>query len=288
MEFGVTFPQTDIALEPPGIRHYAETVESLGYDHLLAYDHILGVEPPHADWSGSYDYTDRFLEPFVLFGHQAAVTTDLEFMTGVLVLPQRETALVAKQAATLDVLSDGRITLGVGVGWNEREYRNLGKTFETRGARIDEQIDLLRDLWSAELVSADGDWHDIQNAGINPRPAGGSIPIWIGGSADAVLGRIARRGDGWVAPSLPIEDFEARLETLRRLLDEAGRDPDYLPIHVRVDPGEDEWLDRIEAYAALGVSHVGVGTMGRGLVSADDHLGVVADAMDDLRAHGLV
>lgn len=285
MEFGVTFPQTDIEANPSSIRRYATTVEELGYDYVLAYDHILGVEPPDLDWDGSYDYTDQFLEPFVLFSNQAAVTTDLQFVTGVLVLPQRETQLVAKQAATLDVLSGGRFVLGVGVGWNEREYLNLDKEFGNRGARIEEQVAVLRELWQHELVDFDGEWHRIHDAGINPLPEQRPIPIWMGGGADVVLRRIARLADGWVAPSSPLPEFRSKLETLRAYLDEEGRDPETFPVSVRLDPETiegDAWLDEVGAFADLGVTHVGVHTMGLGYETADEHVETLTEVATDL------
>lgn len=285
MDFGVTFPQTDIEATPRSIQRYASTVETLGYDFVLAYDHVLGVEPPDPDWGGAYDYTDQFLEPFVLFSHQAAITTDLQFVTGVLVLPQRETPLVAKQAATLDVLSDGRLVLGVGVGWNEREYRNLGTAFRNRGARIEEQVAVLRELWRHELVDFEGEWHRIHDAGINPLPEQRQIPVWMGGGADVVLRRIARLADGWVAPSWPMPAFRSKLESLREYLAEAGRDPETFPVGVRLDPESldgDAWLDHVEAFDDLGVTHVGVHTMSLGYETADEHLEVLADVMSDL------
>lgn len=291
MEFGVTFPQTDIEPNPEAVRRFAARVEELGFEHLLAYDHILGVKPPRDDWEGPYDYTDQFLEPFVLFGQLASVTTDLQFITGVLVLPQREPVLVAKQAATLDVLSDGRFILGAGVGWNDREYGNLGMDFRTRGRRIEEQIDLMRALWTDELVEFAGEWYEVRDAGIAPRPTGGSIPLWLGGGADVVLDRIARTADGWIAPRVPIPEFESMLTTLHDSLQAAGRDPDDLPIHARVklaDHESDGWLDRIEAYERLGVSRVGLGTMDMGYTDAGAHLAPLEDAMETLADHGWV
>lgn len=289
MEFGVTFPQTEIEPDPSSVQRYAETVEELGYGHVLAYDHVLGVEPPRPDWDGPYDYTDQFLEPFVLFAHQAAVTADLEFVTGVLVLPQRGTALAAKQAATLDVLSGGRLVLGVGVGWNEREYRNLGEAFGNRGARIEEQVAVLRALWEDELVDFDGEWHRIHGAGIDPRPLQRPIPVWMGGGADVVLRRIARLAEGWLAPSSPLPEFRSKLETLRGYLEAEGRDPDDFPVHVRLDPEaleRDDWLDRVDAYDDLGVTHVAAHTMGLGYESADEHLEALTDVATDLEDAG--
>lgn len=290
MEFGVTFPQTDIEPDPAGIRTFAETIEAVGYEHLLAYDHVLGVEPPHPDWDGPYDYTDPFLEPFVMFSQLAAVTDTLEFLTGVLVLPQRETPLVAKQAATLDRLTGGRFILGAGVGWNDLEYRNLGVDFENRGSRIVEQIELLRELWENDTVDYDGTYHRVEDAGINPRPEGGSLPVWLGGGADVVLRRTAHRADGWVAPTMQLSAFESKLETLRTYLTEEGRDPDEFPVHTRVKLGESDpetCLERIERFEELGVSAVGVGTMNTGLTHASEHLEVLEDFMAELQDAGL-
>lgn len=290
MEFGVTFPQTDIETDIDGIRSFARAIEEMGYEHLLAYDHVLGVEPPHPDWDGAYDYTDPFLEPFVLFSQLAAVTSDLDFMTGILVLPQRETPLVAKQAATLDRLTDTQFVLGAGVGWNEREYRNLGKDFGTRGARIEEQLEVLRELWEHDLVEYDGEYHEIQNAGINPRPEGGSIPVWLGGSADVVLRRIARRADGWIAPTVPLSVFERKVRTLEEYLEAEGRSLEEFPIHARIKLGElgrDGGLKHLERFAELGVTRVGIGTMNMGLTAAEEHLEVLEGFLTEARDAGL-
>lgn len=290
MEFGVVFPQTDIGSDPAGIRTYAETVEERGFEHVLAYDHVLGVKPPRPDWDGAYDYTDQFLEPFVLFSYQAAVTTDLEFVTGVLVLPQRETRLVAKQAATLDNLSNGRFTLGAGVGWNDREYENLGADFGTRGARIEEQVEVLRELWQRELVNYEGEWHHLEDAGINPLPVQRPIPLWMGGGADVVLRRIARQADGWIAPTVPMPELEEKLRTLREYLEDEGRDPDEFPIHARLKLSEvdrEDWTDRVAALRELGATRLAVGTMNMGLTTADDHLDALDDCLTVLEDAGL-
>lgn len=287
MDVGVTFPQTDVGTDAEGIRNYAPTVEDLGFDHLVAYDHVLGVEPPSPDWEGSYDYTDQFLEPLTLFSHVGAVTDDIGLVSGVLVLPQRETPLVAKQAATVDVLTEGRLTLGVGVGWNDLEYGNLGYDFSTRGARIEEQIEVLRELWTDELATYDGRWHDLEDAGINPLPDQRPIPVWIGGGADVVLRRIARMGDGWVAPGYEPDVLEETLETLAGYLDEEGRSIEGFPIHVRIslaDIDRSEWVDRVRAFSELGATHLAVGTMGMGLETPDEHLEAIeafADAVGD-------
>jgi probable F420-dependent oxidoreductase len=289
MEFGVTFPQTDIEPTAEASQRYASRVEALGFDHLLAYDHVLGVDPPSPSWDGPYDYTDRFLEPLVLFGQQAAVTDHLEFVTGVLVLPQRETPLVAKQAATVDRLSEGRLVLGAGVGWNEREYRNLGQEFGNRGERIEEQLEVLRSLWSEDLVDYEGQFHSLSGAGINPRPIDGTIPLWLGGGADPVLRRIARTADGWVAPSDPIETLERRLGRLENYLEAEGRTLADVHVQARIKLQHydgDGWLDDVAAYDDLGIDAVGIGTMGLGYATATEHLAALEDAAGTLSAAG--
>jgi probable F420-dependent oxidoreductase len=211
----------------------------------------------------------------VLFGHLSAATDDLTFMTGIMVLPQRETPLVAKQTAEVDVLSRGRMRLGVGVGWNEREYGSLGKEFRTRGKRIEEQIDVLRSLWGNDLVNYDGRWHEIESAGINPRPVQQPIPVWMGGGADIVLQRIARIADGWIAPRYTLEEYEEQIDRLREYLSDHDRDPDSFPIHVRVNTGSydhEELIDRIHALHDLGATHVAFGTHGNDLPSPEAHI----------------
>ncbi|MBX7251491.1 MAG: LLM class F420-dependent oxidoreductase, partial [Candidatus Promineofilum sp.] len=199
MHIGLVYPQTEYPADPAAVRDYAQTAEALGFSHILAYDHVLGANPDRpGGWTGPYTYQTPFMEPFVLFSHMAAVTTHLGFATGILILPQRETALVAKQAATLDVLCGGRLRLGIGTGWNEVEYVALGQDFHTRGRRQEEQIEVLRALWTQELVTFKGRWHDIPDAGLNPLPVQRPIPLWFGGHADVVLRRLARLGDGWM------------------------------------------------------------------------------------------
>ncbi len=199
MHIGLVYPQTEYPPDPAAVRDYAQAAEALGYSHVLAYDHILGANPDRpGGWTGPYTYRDPFMEPFLLFTYMAAVTTRLGFIPGILILPQRETTLVAKQAAVLDVLCGGRLRLGVGTGWNEVEYIAAGYDFHTRGARQEEQIEVLRRLWTQELVTFKGRWHDIPDAGLNPLPVQRPIPIWLGGHADVVLRRIARLGDGWL------------------------------------------------------------------------------------------
>ena len=195
MKMGVVFPQTEFPPDPIAIRDYAQTVEGLGFTHLLVYEHVLGANPERpGGWQGPYTHQHPFYEPFVLFSYLAALTQRLEFVTGILILPQRQTALVAKQAATLDVLCGGRLRLGIGIGWNAVEYTALGENFRNRGRRIEEQVALLRQLWTQPLVNFEGKWHQVPDAGLNPLPVQQPIPLWFGGQAEEVLRRTARLG----------------------------------------------------------------------------------------------
>ncbi len=198
MKLGIVFPQTEIGSDPDDIASFAETVEETGFDHIVAYEHVLGANTAsRPDWRGPYSSESMFHEPFVLYGFLSAVVSRLEFVTGIVILPQRQTALLAKQAACLDVISRGRFRLGIGTGWNDVEYEALGENFHNRGKRSEEQIDLLRKLWAEETITYKGKWHTITDAGLNPLPAGRAIPIWLGGMAPQVIDRVARIGDGW-------------------------------------------------------------------------------------------
>ncbi len=281
MQIGAVFPQTEIGNDPVAIRDYAQAVEAMGYRHILVYDHVLGASTAtRPDWRGPYTSDTPFHEPFVLFGYLAAVTRKLELVTGVIILPQRQTALVAKQAAEVDVLSGGRLRLGVGVGWNPVEYEALGEDFGTRGKRCDEQIEVLRKLWTAPVVNVRGQWHTIDHAGINPLPVQRPIPIWIGGESDAALRRAARLGDGWLPQSQrPLDDgTEQRLTRLRELLVAAGRAPASFGIEARLSVSrvpQDTWADYAATWQRLGATHLCVNTMGFGLASPDEHLAVL-------------
>lgn len=197
MRIGVVFPQTEIGQDPAVIRDYAQAVESMGFTHLLAFDSVVGANPDRpGGWDSPYTYQHAFHEPFVLFGFCAAVTRRIELVTGVIILPQRQTALVAKQAAEVDVLSGGRLRLGIGVGWNTVEFEALGEYFGNRGKRVEEQLEVMRRLWTQELVTFEGQWHRVPDAGIRPLPVQRPIPIWMGGDSDAVIRRAARLADG--------------------------------------------------------------------------------------------
>ncbi len=290
MRIGVTFPQTEIGEDPGGIRAYAVAAEELGYSHLLAYDHVLGADrAQRPDFRGPYDIDTMFHEPFVLFGFMAGFTSTLEFVTGVIILPQRQTALVAKQATQVDVLSGGRLRLGVGIGWNDVEYTALGQDFRTRAARSEEQIRLLRALFSTDSVTFEGRWDRVEAAGINPRPARQSIPIWIGGGADATLRRTARLGDGWF-PQMPAAAAEPLLQRLRDYTVEAGREPGDIGIEARVTIGNKDtetWLAEVKAWKDLGATHLAINTMGSGLRGAEPHIDAIQECMAALTANGL-
>ena len=226
MDIGVVFPQVEIGRDPAAIRDYAQAVEGLGYTHVLAFDHVLGANPDRqGGWKGPYTHAHAFHEPFVLFGFLAGVTRRLGLTTGVLVLPQRQTALVAKQAAAVDVLAGGRLRLGVGVGWNAVEFEALGERFTDRGKRIEEQIAVMRLLWANELVTFEGQWHRVPDAGVNPLPLRRSIPVWMGGESDVVVRRAARLADGWMPHFRPGAEAAATVSRLHGLVKDAGRDP---------------------------------------------------------------
>lgn len=276
MEIGVTFPQTEIGADSGAVRAYAQAVEALGYRYLLAYDHVLGADiSVRPGWSGPYNSDTMFHEPFVMFGYLAGVTTTLGLATGVIILPQRQTALVAKQAAEVDILSGGRLRLGIGIGWNDVEYQGLNENFADRGARSEEQIAVLRALWAEPVVTFRGRWHTIEAAGINPLPPRRAIPIWIGGYAEATLRRVARLGDGWITFRAPDEVMAAALERLAEYTRDAGRDPAAVGIEAQLSlrtVNEADWQGFIDGWRSLGARYLCINTMGIGLKGADQHI----------------
>jgi probable F420-dependent oxidoreductase len=275
VQVGVTFPQSEIGADPKAIRDYAQAAEDLGYDHLLAYDHVLGADPTNREGWRGYTHETMFHEPLTLFSYLAAVSRRLEFVTGVIVLPQRQTALVAKQAAEVDILSGGRLRLGVGIGWNAVEYEALGQDFGTRGARIEEQIEVMRLLWTREVISYEGKYHRIDGAGINPLPVQRPIPVWMGARADVGLRRTARVAEGWFPLGPPDERMREALKRLRSYVEEVGRDPESVGIEARLDMGrvtQEEWIPQTEAWRSLGATHISVNTMNAGLRSPQDHI----------------
>ena len=286
MRIGVTFPQTEIGEDPGAIREYARAVEAMGYTHLLAYDHVLGASTRNRpDWRGAYTSETPFHEIFVLFAHLAAITERLEMVAGVLVLPQRQTALVAKQAAEIDLLSGGRLRLGVGVGWNRVEYEALNEDFSTRGARVEEQIALLRVLWTEPVVSFQGRWHTIDEAGINPLPKQRPIPVWIGGYIETTLRRTARMGDGYFPGGPPDEKMASLIAKLHAYARENGRDPATIGIDARISVGQgdpDTWRQLADAWRALGATHLSLNTMGAKLPGPEAHVAALERAAEAL------
>lgn len=279
MRIGVVFPQTEIGNDPAVIRDYAQATEQVGYDHVLVFDHVLGAEPGRfTQFRAPYTYQTPFHEPFVLFGFLAAATTRLELTTGVLILPQRQTALVAKQAAAVDVLSHGRLRLGVGIGWNHVEYESLGQDFHTRGRRIEEQISIMRRLWTEQLVTVDGRFDHIERAGIAPLPVQRPIPVWMGGVVEAVLQRVARTADGWFPQFRPGPQAADTVDRLRGYIRDAGRKPEDVGIEGRINLAntpEAEWPAALDGWRDLGATHVCVNTMNAGLASPQAHIDAI-------------
>jgi probable F420-dependent oxidoreductase len=285
MQIGVVYPQTELRGDPIAVRRIGKAAEDLGFHHLLAYDHVLGAV--HADrarqLTGPYTEHDPFHDPLVMFAYLAGITERIQFATGVLVLPQRPTALVARQAADVDLLSGGRLRLGVGIGWNHVEYEALGQDFRTRGARQEEQIELLRRLFTEPVVDFSGRFHRLDRVSLVPKPAR-PIPIWLGGSSDAAFDRAARLADGFIFSGGSIDDtinawkqLRDRVRDLGRSVDDFGADWLARPHGVAGDVTAD-----VDAWREAGGTHISLVTMGLGLDSADahtDYLASVADAL---------
>jgi probable F420-dependent oxidoreductase len=268
MRIGAVFSQADSGTDADAIRQWAIDAEAAGFEHFMVYDHILGASAarlgpgPFGSFPNApYTSEHTFHEIMVLISHLAAVTTRMQFVTSVLVLPQRQTALVAKQIATIDLLSGGRIRPAVGVGWNAAEYEGLGVDFADRTALLEEQIDVMRLLWTQPLVDFEGRFHHLHGVGINPLPTH-PLPITIGsGASDAVLRRVVRKADGWMpllVPGLDSIDVGTAVTKLRRLAEEAGRDPASLPVHGRVYLGPG-WQQAVETAVELGFSDCSIG-----------------------------
>ncbi|MBE2222127.1 MAG: LLM class F420-dependent oxidoreductase [Anaerolineae bacterium] len=276
MKIGIVFPQIEFGNDTAAIRDYTQTAEALGYTHILAYDHILGANPDRPEpWQGPYTYKNPFHEPLLLFSYMAALTQTIEFVTGILILPQRETALVAKQAAELDVLSNGRFRLGIGNGWNKVEFVAQNQDFHTRGKRIEEQVDVLRQLWQHELVTYQGQWHHIPDAGLNPLPVQQPIPIWFGGHADAVLRRVGRIGDGWLPNYKTAQEAQPSLAKLDAYLGENGRSRADIGIEARISYGDgnpDTWQPLLAEWQSAGATHITLNTMYLGFDTPAKHM----------------
>jgi probable F420-dependent oxidoreductase len=279
VKIGVVFPQTEVGANVAAISAYAEGVEALGFTHVLAYDHVLGADPAvHQGWSGPYDIRTTFHEPMVLFGYLAA-TTSMELVTGIVILPQRQTALVAKQAAEVDLLSGGRFRLGIGLGWNAVEYEALGRNFSNRGTRVVEQVALLRRLWTEQSVTYESAHEKVTGAGLSPLPIQRPIPIWFGARSPVALRRAGRLADGWFPQDAPGPDLDKARAIVERGAAEAGRDPSSLGMEGRVGWGEggaEQLVELIGRWREVGASHVAINTMGAGLGSVEGHLSILA------------
>ncbi len=287
VKLGAIFPQLDIGADRGAISVYGLAVEAMGFDHLLAFDHVVGADRAvHVGWAGPYDASSTFHEPFVLFGFLAGICPSIEFATGIVILPQRQTVLVAKQAAEVDILSGGQFRLGVGIGWNAVEYEALGERFNNRGRRIEEQIELLRRLWTEPSLTYEGKFHRITGAGLAPLPLQQPIPIWMGGGAGPALARVGRLANGWFSNAKPGPELDEALATIRNAAREAGRSPGDIGVEGRIAFGDGD-LDRIvrefREWVHVGASHVSFNTMGAGLVGVDAHIGALGLAMASIR-----
>jgi probable F420-dependent oxidoreductase len=284
VKIGAIFPQTEISTDLGAIRAFVQSIEQLGYDSIFIADHVLGADPAvHRHPSlGRYSYKSVVHEPLTLMAYLAAITTRITLSTGILILPQRQTALVAKQAAEVDVLSGGRVRLGIGVGWNAVEYEALGQDFHNRGRRCEEQIAVMRALWTNDVVDFHGRWHDITHAGLNPLPVQRPIPIWLGVGGresprppDAVLRRVGTLADGW-CPNIPLnEDGQAIVAQVHAYAKDAGRDPADLPLEGRVRIGgraPEDWMQQVQAWQSLGASQFIAEAREAGLRFPDEHL----------------
>lgn len=273
---GVVFPQTEFSGDHTAIRDYAQAAEELGFSHIAAYDHVLGANPDRpGGLMGPYSHQSAFHEPFVMFSYMAGLTRTIQFATNIIILPQRQTALVAKQAATLDILSQGRVRLGVGLGWNEPEYIALNETFQNRGRRIEEQIEVLRLLWTKPLVQFEGRWHTIPDAGLNPLPIQRPIPIWMGGTAEQALRRLAKVADGWMVNIRTPEAANPAFALVEDELQRLGRSRSEFGIEARIHYGDGDpraWEEAILGWQEHQVDYLSMNTMGVGLAGPEAHI----------------
>ena len=283
MQIGVVYPQTELPTDPETVRTYVRRVEELGFQHIEIYDHVLGADPAvHAGWKGPYDVDTTFHEPLVFFGFLAAITK-LELVTGIVIAPQRQTALLAKQAAEVDILTNGRLRLGIGVGWNSVEYDGLGQDFSTRGHRQEEQIDLLRRLWTERSVVHDGRFDSINGAGLAPLPVQRPIPIWMGGRSPVAYRRIGRMADGWFPRLEPGPHLDEARSIIAAAAAEAGRDAAAIGMDGRVNVGTgggEAIAEHVERWRDAGATHVSVDTMNVGLTDLEGHLDALSRAAE--------
>ena len=287
MELVAFYPSYELGSDPAILRDYAQAAEAAGYGRLAMGEHVLGADPDRpGGWEGPYTYENEFPEPFPTFGYLAALTERIELMTGVIILPQRQTALVAKQAAQLDVLCGGRLVLGVGTGWNPVEYEALGQDFHTRGKRMDEQIGLLRMLWAEPLVTFEGRWDRVTKAGLNPLPPRRDIPIWMGGSDRRAIDRAGRLGDGWFPLGLESEALTAGVQRMRAAAESEGRDPAALGFQCGVrgisDPAAQVAAAR--EFDDLGATHAALFTAKTGLSTPQQHIDAITHFAEALKS----
>jgi probable F420-dependent oxidoreductase len=286
VQVGVIYPQTELPTDARTVQAYVRKVEELGYEHVEIYDHVLGADPAaHPGWTGAYDVDTTFHESLVFYGFLAAIT-HMELVTGIIVAPQRQTALLAKQAAEVDILSEGRFRLGIAAGWNAVEYEGLGQDFSTRGKRLDEQIGLLRRLWTERSVTHEGPFDRIVGAGLAPLPIQRPIPIWLGGASPGAYRRMGRLADGWFPRVEPGPDLDAALDAIATAAVEAGRDPASIGMNGRIRPGARATNDLVrnaQQWRDAGATHVSVDTMGSELAGLEAHLGALAKAAEALR-----
>ncbi|MDD9902813.1 MAG: LLM class F420-dependent oxidoreductase [Rhodospirillaceae bacterium] len=280
MKVGAIYPQTELGGDVGAVKAFAQAAEEMGYDHLVIYDHVLGAD--HAGREpklrGPYKNTDPFHEPLVTYAYLAGVTERIELVTGVLVLPQRQTALVAKQAADVDLFSGGRLRLGIGVGWNWVEFDalELPDTFKKRGRRQEAQIDLMRKLWAEQQIEHQDDFHRIDRAGILPLPKR-QIPIWLGGSSEVAYDRAARMADGFLISGRS-QDYAQKIKTrIEGQLDELGRERGSFGFESiqSFNRGPNRWPEDIAAWQDAGGSHISIVTMGADLKKVDDHIDAI-------------
>ena len=284
MKLGLSFPQTEIGTDPVKIKDFIQTAEGLGYDFITFVDHVLGEEAPRgASFAGNYTRDYMFHEVMVLMGYAAAVTKTIGLGTAVMILPQRQAVLVAKQAAEVDLLSGGRMRLGVGLGWNRVEYDALGMPFKNRAKRFSEQIDVMRELWSNRVVEYRGEFHSFDSAGINPEPIQRPIPVWIGAMKDVAVRRAARIGDGWFMypRQEPSDDAHEMISIYRQAAAEAGREPDSLGINATVFAnqglGPDEWRSIMEKWKEMGVNEFTFRTAESDLKNLKAHMNAIKE-----------
>lgn len=284
MQLGLRFPMDNTMQDPGAVRAFAEMAEGAGYQYLTTADHVLGADIRNRpDWSGPYTIDDAWREPMVLLGFMAACTRTLRLGTAIVILPQRQTALVAKQMAELDMLCAGRSFLGAGIGWNKVEFQALGIDFANRGRRTEEQILLLRRLWTERTLTFHGEFHDVEEAGLNTWPVQRPIPIWMGGSAEPAVRRIARIADGWIPSSGSAADFPEHLRTFQEWVREGGRDPSTVAVVPRMllkAAEADQWPDVLHAWESTGASHLSLSTNNLGIETAHEHIGLFREFAD--------